>query len=67
MGKEYWIARDFNGDLYLYDKKPIKPKVYSRCFHPVDGSNEYYKIDERLFPEITFENSPQIVTMVVKV
>ena len=53
-----WIARDSNG-LYLFDLPPIKRNR--------DGDKYYtwehlrYKIDYKLFPEITFENSPQEV------
>lgn len=53
---ELWIARDKDRVLGLFDDKPFK--------------NEYgywttvrncYLIDDDLFPEITFENSPQQV------
>lgn len=50
-----WIAREMLGNLYLYDTKPY-----------IDGeewnsAGYYYLIDRHLFPEITFENSPQQV------
>lgn len=48
-----WISRD-KGDnyLYLYKEKPYKEGNY---FH---GKCICY-VDEELFPEVTFENSPQ--------
>jgi hypothetical protein len=53
-----WIARDlrFNG-LYLYKEKPV-----------LDGdiwfSEDYpYAIDNLLFPEVTFDNSPMEVEL----
>ena len=48
-----WIARDFGGGLYLFPEKPIKLVKYN-CW---DGE-DWYKIDQDLFPEVTFENSP---------
>lgn len=50
-----WIARDYRG-LYLFEEKP----------HDVIGRFVSYKgfitkINEDLFPEVTFENSPQEV------
>ena len=50
-----WIARDYRG-LYLFEEKP----------HDVIGRFVSYKgfitkINEDLFPDVTFENSPQQV------
>lgn len=59
---EFWIARDdFTstqhnrvGDLYLYLKEP--KRVVNRFIE------EYYiPLDDKLFPEVTFENSPRKV------
>ena len=52
---KFWVAREMLGNLYLYDTKPY-----------IDGEEwnsvgNYYLIDRHLFPEITFENSPQMV------
>lgn len=55
-----WIARDDNNDLWVYVNKPVRFKNY------FDTENETdYKmlIDEKSFPEITFENSPQQVEL----
>ena len=53
-----WIAKCWGLRLYEY-----KPKLHVngnyKCFLPSKG--KVYEIDEDLFPEITFENSPQEV------
>lgn len=52
-----WIARDANGELYLYEMEPIGTFDY---FY---SSYVSIKIDKNLFPEVTFENSPQEVEL----
>lgn len=55
-----WIARDKNGDLYLYSHKPVK---LSEQFIAKEN-NVYVCIDDiKSFPEITWENSPQQVEL----
>lgn len=72
-----WIARDkhipdgtfpylegFNGDLYLYGSKPyIKKKNTPREGVWTCKREEFIELDYRLFPEVTFENSPQEVEL----
>lgn len=54
-----WIARDSYG-LWLFRRKPTKYiSNGDKCFNKV--GNERYLIDSRLFPSVTFENSPQPV------
>lgn len=50
-----WIARDEDGLIYLYMKKP--PLIE----HYFDTKYLIGEMDETSFPEITFENSPQLV------
>lgn len=53
---EYFIARNMNNRLYLYD---VEPKKCGRYF---DTKACYaHEISCDLFPEITFENSPKKV------
>lgn len=64
MNSTLWIARDENGGLYLYSNKPIKQKFGEQNFFKSesksnDGNYDEIKIDSALFPEVTFENSPQ--------
>lgn len=54
---ELWIARD-NYGLWLFKEQPIKTISNGDKFFKRSG-NMRYSIDCRLFPEVTFENSPQ--------
>ena len=51
-----WVTRDKDGMLLIHFYEPI-----------IDGlewiSLDYRVIDESLFPEVTFENSPQEVEL----
>ena len=55
-----WISRDGNGDLHLHNAKPelLEDCEYWTSFF---NNGEDYKIDHKLFPSVTFENSPQQV------
>ena len=52
-----WIARDKDNDLYLYDDVPQKCKTH---FIQQDYKS-VMELSDKLFPEVTFENSPQEV------
>ena len=60
-----WIARDRNKALYIYNSKPIRET--EACFYPNKSDNTMLYIDERLLPEVTFENSPQEVEIKLKI
>ena len=53
-----WIARDFDGYLNLYVNKPSLDSD-DNVYYVME--NDYLNIDKELFPEVTFENSPQQV------
>lgn len=53
----FYIARDKDGSLSLYDDIPVKRGI---CFEPQRGY-DMMKLDDRLFPKVTFNNSPQEV------
>ena len=53
-----WIARDEDGDLWLYNRR-LEKKFGG--FIPKDDNCDIMAIDNDLFPEVTFENSPQLV------
>ena len=55
---ELWVARDKNVDLALYDVEPTE-----NGFGYWESSGNYYEIDWRLFPEVTFENSPKKISV----
>ena len=57
-----WIVRDqgirnIEGALFLYVNKPTSN---GGIWY---GGEVFYTIDNRLFPEVTFENSPQEVEL----
>lgn len=62
-----YLARDKDNSLSLCTHK----QVYCELFDSWEQSKEYYNddnsfhayIDEKLFPEVTFENSPQAVEL----
>lgn len=54
-----WIARDEDGSLFMYREKPI---LYnSRWRNGYAHSKHCFVLPENIFPEVTFENSPQEV------
>lgn len=56
-----WIARDKDdGSLFLYDNMPRKFKEY----WDVQRGYTAIELDSSLFPEVTWENSPQKVELV---
>lgn len=55
-----WLARDKDRTLYLYSSKPIKREDMNFWDLDEEDRDEYVnQIDSRLFPEVTYENSPQ--------
>lgn len=55
-----WIARDTDGELYLYPSKPIKGDYRFTCRYIYE---DYILLnsEEDCFPSVTFDNSPQQV------
>ena len=55
---ELWIARDQDNDLNLYYDMPNLPNLPGRqCYN----GEHFAMLDNHLFTEVTFENSPQKV------
>lgn len=60
-----WVARNENGWLWLFDKKPVLRDKNVECFEyswfdmAEDGVYNYRLGGNEIFPEVTFENSPQ--------
>lgn len=52
-----WIARDKDGGLWLFENKPSYTGSYWKDFFETSIG----EFDYRLFPEVTFENSPREV------
>lgn len=62
-----WIARDDRDYLGLYLKKPIwKTQGFSQLTDWFDGGGFLGYLDKNKFLEVTFENSPQQVELVIK-
>ena len=52
-----WIARDKNGELFIYTSKPQRDKDE---FLLIDKNSDCFEIDNNdLYPEVTWENSPK--------
>lgn len=49
-----WVARDDDNSLWIYTTKPVK----ARGFFHADAVGDMFQIDDSVYPEITFENSP---------
>jgi hypothetical protein len=61
---KFYIARDKDNKLYLYREKPLKSDVIFICQCNNNRHwSEYFELDESLFPEINFENSPKEVKL----
>lgn len=69
-----WIARWENGILIAFYREPYKTAngfyIRSRydkderiSWHCHNARGEYLKLDSDLFPEVTYENSPQQVEL----
>ena len=58
-----WIARDKDSSLYLYDQRPVLNNTLMNGVWESTNIDIWYDydIDNALFPEVTFENSPQQV------
>lgn len=53
-----WVARDKRGGrLYVYEVEPIEQ--WCDTFDATDEDENCLKINPELFPQVTFENSPQ--------
>ena len=54
-----WIARDSDGELKLYNSQPM---TMTGWFAPQRGFDSL-ELNEQLFPEVTFDNSPQQIEL----
>lgn len=57
--KRFWVARDIDGALYLYDRRPSLEK-HGGYFY----SSNFWGLSDELFPSLTFENSPKEVCFI---
>ena len=57
---KFWIARDSNGELWIYDHKPLKNKDIFESDLNLEKCIAS-ELPSLLFPEVTFWNSPREV------
>ena len=55
---KYWVTRDKDGELNLFSSEP---KKFGPCW--IVGFDYELRLDDKLFPEVTFENSPMEVEL----
>lgn len=62
---KYYIARDKNGELAAYLEKPVKEGNQWVCANrDEDSDKKFYIMDDRLFPEIKWEDEePKVLTI----
>ena len=58
-----WIARNQDGSLWLHEEEPslVYDEELRKWYYEKGSFLDFY--DESLFPEVTFENSPQKVKL----
>ena len=56
-----WITRDPNGDLYIHAEKPFFAGSIKGWL-----SDNWISVSCNDYPEVTFENSPMEVELVIK-
>lgn len=54
-----WLARDKNGDLAFFDRKPCRNKSFFLPKLDKMESVSWFVLPKDEFPEVTWENSPQ--------
>lgn len=57
---EIWIARDRDGELQMFEEKPV---LIKNTYFIAQVGTSSMSLDNGMFPEVTFENSPQEVEL----
>ena len=60
-----WICREKDNSLYCCESKPTIQEIFYESWMWMCDKG-MMRIDEDLFPEVTFENSPMEVELVLK-
>lgn len=58
---EFFITRDKDGILEMFDTEPIKNEKYG--VFTCGNLSKSYELNSQLFHELTFENSPQKIKL----
>lgn len=62
-----WLARDENGDIFVYTTKPYKCTTcwtYDMFSLPPNTNCYYWKLKENLFPEVTWSGIPKWIRFI---
>ena len=59
-----YLARDKNGDLYLFDDRPYRGNECWWSEAGLDGT--YLKIKNSLYPDVTWDSEPLRVGLVIQ-
>lgn len=57
-----YVARDKNGDLYLFNSEPQRGRECWWAKSGVDGT--YLRLEKALYPEVTWDSEPVPVSIV---
>jgi hypothetical protein len=57
-GVEVWLARDDNGALYAYTRKPYRTKEFGCWEWKSQYMGDFIRLKSELFPEVTVKHSP---------
>ena len=60
----FWIARDKDGEIFLYTRKPVRFEEDGGYFNA--PCNPLKKLEKESFPAVTWENSPQEAELIIK-
>ena len=61
-----YIARDKDGVLCVFFKKPVKSDIWERWQSCSDYPHDYFKLDSSLFPEVKCEDEEPTKVELVK-
>lgn len=61
-----WIAKDNNDSVNLFRTKPFLTIRKSYVVDSVNPSNGKFQLDERMFPDLKFEDGPMEVELTIK-
>lgn len=56
-----WVARDKNGELYIYSEKPKR----TQWLRWAEGS-AFLPLSHSLFPDLTWDDDPEEVEIIIK-
>ena len=57
-----WIARDYDGELWAYEHKPILDVDIYKTDLSLENTSSV-ELPTEWFPEVTFENSPRQIEL----